>query len=243
MLRRRARPPPPNPFADLMDVENPSIDVEPAVMDSGVFEPEMFEEDAANAALDEIEGDDVAGSVCHLCAVLDDPYNSNNAETARRILEYERCNHGRISDNTLFSQISQCFNEEVVSPAEKLADASPNVQIEVPHRWSRLGVKRHFTVCKQMTRRKLSRLVEQGERLLELVYKGCRVRNPLTGVVKADPISTRAYFQHAQVYSSILIKAKPILEPAMDSTSVILGKRTSATNNINTKSSIWKTMA
>ena len=232
MLRRRAPNPPPS---DLMDVE----DMEPAHVDSGVFQPEQFEQDAENDALDSLEWDDNCRE-CQLCAILDDPYNNENAETARHILDFERCNHGRIADNTLFTQIAVCFNKEVVEPAQRLADRSPNLQIEVPALWNRLMVKRHFTICKQMTRRKLARLVEQGERLLELVYRGCRVRNPVTGEVKADLAATRSYFQHASVYSQMLIKSKPILEPVQDS---LTGGSFAKKAQANAQHTIWKTMA
>ena len=72
---------------------------------------------------------------------------------------------------------------------------------------------RHFENCKHLTtRRRMARLLQQAERLMNLTYQSVRVQNPVTGEVKADAAAAKLWFTHAKSYSEMLIKSKPLLE-------------------------------
>ena len=126
--------------------------------------------------------------------------------------------------------MAESYNERVWQPAYNRQMNNPHLQLDVPVKWSRLIVKRHFErcgypipitkglancfhSCKHLTtRRRMARLLRQAEQLMDLSYQSVRVCNPISGEIKCDNQATKIWFSHAKAYSDMLIKSKPLLE-------------------------------
>lgn len=222
----------PVPSSSHYHVESPLEDAEAApVVDGNAWQPEPFPEDEEERNRDEQDMQcEPMPATCPLCECLDDPNQSEPNSIASQILDYENQNFGKVSEYTLFLQISEAYNERVYQPAVERAAQCPHLQLRVPTKWSRLIVKRcvrlqwcvvcllnararHFENCKHLTtRRRMARLLQQAERLMNLTYQSVRVQNPVTGEVKADAAAAKLWFTHAKSYSEMLIKSKPLLE-------------------------------
>ena len=233
------RPCGPTHLHALMDID--SLDMSPQTTDVpndlGVYVTEAFPEDVRARARDEHESENLP-SVCPLCATLDDPDgNTPNAETARRIIEFEQHNHCRLPDDTIFTQIASAYNAEIVRPARDLALSNSGMSVvEVPIEWSRMVVARHFKECKLLPRRKLVHVLVQAERIMDLTYANCRQRNAATGEIRCDPVTTKMWWAQVRCYTDLVLKSRSILEGGEGGTGTQLKKKSVASQNM------WKGM-
>ena len=92
-------------------------------------------------------------------------------------------------------------------PALDLYNLNPHSAPPPPIKWTRLSVKRHFTRCKMMSRRKIAATLSRAETLMNLTWAGVRVRNPTTGEVKVQPDAAKLWFAQATSYVNMLLRS------------------------------------